>query len=176
MTEIAAEACKKNMKLTSVSIGSNVQIIRKHAFNGCSALKKVMGGKKLTSIETAVFSGCKKLSSITLSTVLATIGDKAFYNCECLEQITLSSKVKSIGKSAFQNCKKLKKIVIKTTKLTDKTVGANAFKGIATTAQIQLPKERKRKYQEWIFKKGITKSMDRTNFSIRGTRALMYIH
>ena len=62
--------------------------------------------------------------------------------------------MKKIGKNAFLNCAKLKTISIKSTKLTAKTVGANAFKGINGRAVIKVPGAKLKAYKILLKKKG----------------------
>lgn len=83
------------------------------------------------------------------------IGAKAFYKCKALTKITIPAKVKKIGRQAFYGCKKLKKIIIKTTKLTSKTVGSKAFKGIHPKATVKVPKKKLAAYKKLLKKKGV---------------------
>lgn len=90
ITSVAASAFKGNKKITSVSIGKNVQTIGKNAFAGCVKLKKV----------TVKGSSLKQ------------IGSKAFFNCKALKSIVIKSKaLKSVGKNALKGIHK--KAVIK---------------------------------------------------------------
>ena len=100
------------------------------------ALKTVSGGKTVTTIGSAAFSGCKVLA-----------------------KITIYGKVKKIGAKAFYKCSKLKTITIKTSKLTSKTVGANAFKGIYAKAAIKVPKAKRKAYTTLLKKKGVGKKV-----------------
>lgn len=88
---------------------------------------------KVTAIAKNAFKGSKKLKKVTIGKNIAKIGEKAFYNC-----------------------KKLKDITIKTTKLTNKNVGKNAFKGISSTAQIKVPKSKYKNYKSMLKKKGVS--------------------
>ena len=65
--------------------------------------------------------------------------------------------MKTIGKNAFYGCKKLKNIIIKTTKLTAKTVGANAFKSIYSKPVVTCPKGMKKTYKTLLLTKGMPK-------------------
>lgn len=58
------------------------------------------------------------------------IDSSAFANASKLKSVTIGSNVRQIGAKAFYNCKSLAKVTVNTSKLTDKNVGANAFKGI----------------------------------------------
>ena len=133
ITAIAKNAFKNNKKITKVTIGSNMKTIGANAFYGCKNLKTVKLGKNVT-----------------------TIGDKAFYNCGKITSITIPSKVSKIGKQAFYKCKKLKKINIKTTKLTKKKVGSNAFKGIYSKATIKVPKKKWKVYKSMLRARGVS--------------------
>jgi len=67
VTSIKASACKKNKKITSVSISKNITKIGKNAFYGASNLKKVsIKTKALGSIGTKAFSGIANKAVITL--------------------------------------------------------------------------------------------------------------
>jgi hypothetical protein len=93
VTSVAASAFKNNKKITSVTVGKNVETIGKNAFAGCTKLKKVtVKSKKLKQI-----------------------GAKAFYNAKALKSLTLKTKsLKSVGKNAFKGINK--KAVIKVPK------------------------------------------------------------
>ena len=157
VTSIAANAFKKNTIVKNITIGANVTTIGKNAFYGCKNLTTVKGAKSIKSIGSSAFAGCSKLTSVTLGSKLTTIGAKAFYNDKTLTKITIPAKTKKIGKSAFQGCKKLKSITIKSTKLTEKNVGANAFKGIQAKAIVTVPKKVLKVYKKWFTKKGLPK-------------------
>lgn len=136
VTAIDKDALRNQKDVTEVTIGKNVKEIGENAFYGCQKLKKV-----------------------TLGSNVCTIKAKAFYKCKTLGSVTIPAKVTSIGKQAFYGCSKLKTIKIKTTKLTDKTVGSKAFGGIYKTASFTVPKAKKKSYQKLLRKKGATKRM-----------------
>lgn len=82
VTKIASGAFKNQNKMTSVTIGKNIETIGDNAFSGCSALKKIV-----------IPASVKK------------IGKKAFYKCKKLKNIVIKSKkltVKNIGNKAFK--------------------------------------------------------------------------
>ena len=66
---------------------------------------------------------------------------------------------KKIGAKAFYKCSKLKTITVKTSKLTCKTVGANAFNGIYAKATIKVPKAKLKAYSTLLKKKGVWKKV-----------------
>ena len=112
---------------------------------------------KVTSIAKNAFSGCEDLTSVTIGKNVTTIGDKAFYKCTSLKKIVIPATVTKIGKSAFEKCKNLKKITIKTKSLTEKTVGAKAFKGTPKSATVKVPAKSLVTYKKFLVKKGINK-------------------
>lgn len=132
VASIAPNAFKNSKKLKTINIGGNVEVIGANAFSGSS-----------------------KLTTITIGSKVTAIGAKAFYKCTALNKVTIPAKVTGIGKQAFAGCKKLKSITIKTKKLTDKTVGAKAFKGINSKATIKVPKKVLNSYKKILKKKGI---------------------
>ncbi len=104
---------------------------------------------KVTIPETVTIDGVKfKVTAIA---------NNAFKNCTNLRRVTIGKNVKTIGKQAFYGCKKLKNITIKTTKLTSKRVGKNAFKGIKSNATIKVPKKKFKAYKSMLIKKGVNK-------------------
>ena len=89
VTSVYYDAFRKNKKITSVVIGSNV--------------KRICG---------SAFRDCKNLKKVTLGVNLAKIGKNAFYNCSKLKSLTISSrllKADSIGSGAFSRTK-IKKV------------------------------------------------------------------
>ncbi len=162
VTSIAAKAFYKNTKVKTVTIGNNVKSIGKQAFDKCSKLTTVKNGKSVEKIGTSAFANCKKIKNITLSSDLTTIGTKAFYKCTSLKKITIPVKVNKIGKQAFYGCKSLKTITIKTTKLTKKNVGKNAFKGIHGKAKIKVPGKKYKTYKSLLKSKGAGKNVKYT--------------
>ena len=133
VVSIGSGAFKGNKKVTSVVIGKNVKTILKNAFYGCTNLKYVSMGSKVT-----------------------TIGKTAFYQCTSLQEITIPAKVKTIKSGAFRGCKKLRQIIIKTTKLTEDTVGANAFLNIYGQPTIQIPESKLASYKKLLKARGVS--------------------
>lgn len=82
------------------------------------------------------------------------IANNALKGCKKLRSVVIGKNVKKIGKKAFYGCKDLRRITIKTTKLTQKTIGNKAFQGIHSKAVIQVPKKKASLYQKILRKKG----------------------
>ncbi|MDE6615719.1 MAG: leucine-rich repeat domain-containing protein, partial [Lachnospiraceae bacterium] len=90
---------------------------------------------------------------------VTTIAKNAFKGNKKLTKVTIGKNVNKIGVSAFQNCSKLKSIVIKSTKLTAKKVGKNAFKGINKKATFKVPKSKVKAYKKIVKAKGAGKNV-----------------
>ena len=86
------------------------------------------------------------------------IASKAFKGLKKLETVIIGKNVLKIGKDAFNGCKKLKELTIKTTNLTAKTVGKNAFKNVYKKIKVKCPKKKINDYQKFLVKMGIPKT------------------
>lgn len=75
----------------------------------------------------------------------------AFKNNKKLKKVTIGKNIRKIGKNAFYGCKNLKSITVKTSLLTKKNVGKNAFKGINAKAVVKVPKKKLKAYKP-VFK------------------------
>ena len=178
---INANAFKGKTKIRTVSVGKNVKTIGNNAFYGCTALTKVSGMAAITSIGSGAFRGCTALTTITIPAKVTTVGDNAFYGCKKLKTVggmaavkkigagafqqcsalvsfTIPANVASIGKNAFYDCNSLKKVTIKSTKLTDKNVGANAFGKNPAKATYICPAAKLKAYKTLLPKKGVSKT------------------
>lgn len=102
VTEVGESAFYSESTIQTLTIGKNVKILNKSAFEGCTALTKV---------------------TFATGSVLETIGDNAFYGCEALAEIVTPSTLKSIGKNAFY------KALLSTFTLNEglETIGESAF-------------------------------------------------
>lgn len=90
---------------------------------------------------------------------VTSIAAKAFRNNKKLKKVVIPSTVRKIGKQAFVNCKKLKNITIKANKLTAKSIGNKAFKGINPKATIKVPKKKLKLYKKILRAKGVSASV-----------------
>ena len=114
---------------------------------------------KVTSVAKNAFYKNASVTTITIGNNVTSIGANAFSNCKKLTSVTVGKNVKTIGKRAFYNCKKIKTITIKSTKLTKKTVGAQAFKNVNAKAKVKVPKSVKKSYQKLLVSKGLNKKV-----------------
>ena len=71
----------------------------------------------------------------------------AFKKNKKLTKITIGKNIKKIGKNAFLGCKNLNNITVKTSLLTKKSVGKDAFKGINAKAVAKVPNKKLKAYK-----------------------------
>ena len=120
-------------------------------------------GKTAGEVE---ITGCekKKVASVNIPAEVkiggvtykvTSIADYAFKNNKKLKKVTIGKNIAKIGKGAFFGCKNLKTIKIKTTLLTKKSVGANAFKKINKKATVKVPKKVRKAYKKLLKAKGV---------------------
>ena len=117
---------------------------------------------------TVVYKGSKKQKAsvtipdtVTIDKVtykVTSIAANAFKNNKKLKKVVIGKNVTKIGKKAFYGCSKLKKITVKTTKLTKKNVGSQAFKGIHKKAAFKVPKKKISSYRKIFRARGAAKT------------------
>jgi len=134
-----------------------VTSIAPRAFQNNKKLKKVTIGNYVTDIGKYAFAGCTKLTSVTIGKRTAKLGDSVFSKCTSLKKITIPASVKKLGKNVFYGCKKLKTIVVKTKKLTTKTVSSRAFSGCPKKVTVKVPASKYKTYKKLFPKKGLSK-------------------
>ncbi|MCR5419068.1 MAG: leucine-rich repeat protein [Lachnospiraceae bacterium] len=156
VTSVEEGAFKNNKTVTEVKIGKNVETIEKSAFEGCTSLTKITIPAAVTTIGDKAFSGDKRLKSVSVGSNVTSIGAQAFAGCTSLTKMTLPKNVAKIGGNAFKNCKKMKTLIIKSTKLTAKSVKKNAFKGLTKKTTIKVPKSKLKAYKALFKKKGLS--------------------
>ena len=127
-------------KITSVTIGNNVQSIGNYAFY-CTAIEeinfnatncadlsrdnfvfsnagqngngiKVTFGNSVTHIPAYLFEDCTALTSVTIGSGVQRIGGFAFRDCTALKSVTIGNNVQSMGNCAFAGCTALTSIEI----------------------------------------------------------------
>lgn len=82
------------------------------------------------------------------------IAKEAFKGNKKLKKAQIGKNVSKIGKSAFEGCTALESITVKTTKLTDKNVGGNAFKKISDKCIVKAPEKKVSAYKKLFRNKG----------------------
>ena len=139
---------KTGEKITDKSTGAVYKVTGKNTVEYVKATSK----KASRTIPSTV-----KLKGIKCQ--VTSIAAKAFKGDTKIKTVVIPSTVRKIGKEAFAKCKNLKKITIKTTYLSSKKVGANAFKGIHAKATIKVPKKQKKAYQKLLKARGVGKKV-----------------
>lgn len=108
----------------------------------------------------------KKVTSVTIPDAVVidgvtyqvtSIAKNAFSGCSKLKEVIIGANVNKIGAKAFYKCKKLKKLTIKTTKLTAKKVGKQAFEGTPKKMTLKVPKKKMKLYKKVLKTKGVNK-------------------
>ena len=153
-----------NKKKTVISIPSTIRTgnvtckvtsIAANAFKNNRSIKTLSVDRYVVSIGNNAFLNCTRLSKIKFGAGLEKIGVKAFANCKSLRSLVLPGRVSVIGKQAFYGCNRLKTIVIRSSRLTSRTVGGSAFGRIHGRAVIKVPTKKLEAYTNTLKTKGL---------------------
>ena len=119
-----------------------------------------------SSSRTVAFVGNKVKASVTIPTSIkikgatykvTEISASAFKNNRKLKKVVIGQNIVKIGKNAFYGCKNLTSITIKSSQLTLKNIGKNAFKNTSPKATVKVPKNQKALYNQILKKRGLNK-------------------
>ena len=119
-----------------------------------------------SSSRTVAFVGNKVKASVTIPTSIkikgatykvTEISASAFKNNLKLKKVVIGQNIVKIGKNAFYGCKNLTSITIKSSRLTLKNIGKNAFKNTSQKATVKVPKKQKALYNQILKKRGLNK-------------------
>ena len=119
-----------------------------------------------SSSQTVAFIGNKVKTSVIIPTTIkikgatykvTEISTNAFKNNRKLKKVVIGQNIVRIGKNAFYGCKKLTSITIKSSRLTLKNIGKNAFKNTSQKATVKVPKKQKALYNQILKKRGLNK-------------------
>ena len=119
-----------------------------------------------SSSQTVAFIGNKVKTSVIIPTTIkikgatykvTEISTNAFKNNRKLKKVVIGQNIVKIGKNAFYGCKKLTSITIKSSRLTLKNIGKNAFKNTIPKATVKVPKKQKALYNQILKKRGLNK-------------------
>ena len=157
VNSIAADAMRKDKKITTLLLGNGVSSICDRAFASCVKLKTVKG-TNLYSIGRDAFSGCKALKTFLPMKKLKYINQNAFKGDKSLTAFTLSGNLVLLGKNAFSGCTSLKTFTVLSGKLTARILKAGAFSGISKKAVFICPKGKAAAYKTLFVKKGAPKT------------------
>ena len=118
--------------------------------NNCVEFTKPITKKATVSIPATV-----KISGKTYKVV--TISANAFKNNTVLRTLTIGSNVATIRANAFYGCRNLKKITIRSSKLTGKNVGTNAFAKTNSKPTVTVPAKKLSSYKSLLRSRGMSK-------------------
>ena len=119
-----------------------------------------------SSSRTVAFTGNKAKTSVVIPSTIrinrvtykvTAISDNALKNNRNLKKVVISTNVTKIGKNAFYGCKNLTSVTIRSSRLTLKNVGSNAFKNTSSKVTVRVPKKQKTLYSQILKKRGINK-------------------
>lgn len=123
---------------------SSVESMECNSFWGCSSLKKVEIGSKITEIPDYAFSNCQNLEKVMFPYSLKTIGLKAFADCGSLGEIQIPMSVANIHATAFDGCPALSIVAEEGSKAAefeanrDKSAGLmSKYQGLAQEGQAE---------------------------------------
>ena len=129
------------------------------------AVYKITGTGKSKTAEYVKSTEKNPVSVSVLSSVklqgktykITSVGKGAFKNSKKLKILKIGKNVKKIGRQAFYQCKNLRYILVKTKKLTAKSVGDNAFGKGAANPRVKTDKTKWRLYSKIFVAKGMSK-------------------
>ena len=83
-----------------------------YAFTGCTNMKSMTLGNRITSIGNNAFQNCTSLLSVKIPDGVVKLGKYSFSTCTELSDVTIGSKVNQIDYYAFEKCSSLPQIII----------------------------------------------------------------
>lgn len=89
-----------------------VAAIAPKAFEGCTALRRVILPDSLRMIGEKAFSGCLHIARLVIPGSVAKVGTLAFANCQDLTRVRLEPGVAALGPSCFSKCTHLTRVDI----------------------------------------------------------------
>ena len=89
-----------------------VTAIAPKAFEGCSALRRVILPPSLRMIGEKAFSGCVHIPCVVIPGGVVKVGTLAFANCQELARVRLEPGVAALGPSCFSKCTRLTRVDI----------------------------------------------------------------
>lgn len=128
-------AFRNSKYLVGISVPGTMKSIGDDAFDGCTALGRVVWnavecegftkapfedaaiyevefGDRVQNIPDYMFDMCDGLETVDFPASLQSIGRDAFWGCDLIEELDLPVSLRFIGESAFRNCERLKRVVI----------------------------------------------------------------
>ena len=103
-----------------------VTAIAPKAFEGCTALRRVVLPPSLKQIGEKAFSGCAHLMQLVIPSAVERVGTLAFANCASLERVRMEPGVQALGPSCFSRCTRLVRVDVPSSLV---TFGSGVFFG-----------------------------------------------
>eukprot|EP00980_Cylindrotheca_fusiformis_P026985 scaffold18299_cov62-Cylindrotheca_fusiformis.AAC.1 len=123
----------------AIIIPSNVRVIERGAFCGCSLLAKLCVKEGfMERIEQDAFAYCESLTEVEIPSTVKVIDQHAFFNCKLLTILVLNEGLERIEKLAFRGCDSLSHVRIPQGV---NSIGNNAFFRCRSLISIELPEE-----------------------------------
>lgn len=121
--------------INTVSIPNSVHSIKQNAFFGCSGIASLSIGSSVSSIESHAFSGCSSIPSINIPNSVTSLGNNVFYNCSSATSLSIGNSVQTIPENAFWGCSGLSSVTIPNSVV---TIGDNAFRACSGITTLQF--------------------------------------
>jgi len=110
-----------------------VSAIAPKAFEGCTALRRVILPGTLKMIGEMAFTGCTGLESVVIPGGVQKVGTLAFAKCSNLTRVRLEPGVTALGPSCFSKCAKLTRVDVPASAA---SFGGGVFFGCAKTLKL----------------------------------------
>lgn len=110
-TSIGRNAFKNCLRLTEITIPSNVDVIENGAFDGCVNLSRVTIENGVKSIQQDAFRDCTSLKTITIPNSIEK-NFEAFINCTALTEMVFEEGTRYLPIDLAANCPSLTKISV----------------------------------------------------------------
>lgn len=114
---------------------------------------------KVTSIAANACANNRTVQEITIGKNVKKTGNNAFAGCRSLKKITIGKNTEKIGKNVFKGCKKIKTVIVRSNRLTKKSLKKNSLQGIPAKAVIRVPKKKVKTYRKLFFNAGINRKV-----------------
>lgn len=145
---------------TKIYLPNSITVIGDGAFGGCKNVKSVVLSNSLTAIPPFAFRDCTSLESVEIPYGVKNIGLAAFRGCTALTSVVLPKSLTSLNYThngyvesnggAFENCSKLS--FVKSNIYNPFVINSLTFKGISTSAVLEVPQNTKSLYlnKKWM--------------------------
>ena len=105
ITEVGRWAFYDCTRITSITLGSNIEVVGAYAFYACTGIT-VLNLGNVKTISSCAFGDCTSLTSVSIPNTVTTIDEYGFGGCG-LTSVTIPASVLSIGTKPFYSCESL---------------------------------------------------------------------